>query len=535
MDKYICTIINGLYKKTINVLKGKTIFEVLISNSIFLDAPCGGRGECGKCKVKVKGKLSLITDGEKEFLSDEEINKGFRLACYAKIEGDLTVYIDDNEFEVETNTKGLKIEINPSIDIKKYKNQVSLIVGMAVDIGTTTVAAFFYNLETGMHLYTASRINMQKAYGADVMSRINYCTNNEDGNEILHKVIIEQLNEMIDEFCRESGCNSSTICDCVLTGNTTMLLLAANISVVSLGHLPFEPQSYFGEYISNEKIGFNINKSANIYFMPIISGFLGGDAVSVMLACDYDKQEDNSYMVDIGTNGEMAIKHNGSIYACSTAAGPAFEGAQIKFGTGSIDGAIKKVSQENGKIKLSIIGKGNPIGICGSGLLDAVSIMKINNIIDETGRIEQDYKGIYKEYVFECDGEISFSLNDKKSIYITQKDIREVQLAKAAISAGTTMLLKSAQIEDFDVKNIYVAGGFGSAINMDSAGEIGLLPKHFTINAKSIGNAAGTGAIMALLSSNDRERANKISKQVKIVELSGNPIFENEFIERILF
>ncbi len=456
------------------------------------------------------------------------------MACHTKVLGDFTVHIKTNHFEVETSTDGLEIELSPCVDINKFKNQSAVVAGMAVDIGTTTVAAFFYDLETGKRLYTASDVNKQKAYGADVMSRIGYCTNEANGNETLHKAIISQLNEMIEEFCNHTGFRSECIADCVLTGNTTMLLLAAGMSITSLGHLPFEPQSLFGEYVKNKNIGLHLSEKADVYLMPAVSGFLGGDAIAVMLACDFDLTDKNTYMVDIGTNGEMALKHNGSIFACSTAAGPAFEGAQIHFGSGSINGAIRRVYEENNAIKMQVIGDVSPMSICGSGLLDAVALMKNNEIIDETGRIE-DVATKFSENIFSENGEECFSLDKEKNVFITQKDIREVQLAKAAISAGSYMLTFSAGIKETDVEDIFVAGGFGSAINMDSAGQIGLLPKHFCEKASVIGNAAGTGAIMALLSIKNRERAEIISKTINVIELSGDPVFENEFVERMMF
>lgn len=527
-------------KMTININDfevqiGETVLQALHKNGAYIDAPCGGRGTCGKCKAKIVGALSGITEEEKEILTDEEIAENIRLTCQAKINGDIVVFLENTNFEVEVKTNELHIDITPSVDVQKYKNELGKAIGLAVDIGTTTVAAFFYDLVSGERIYVASGVNKQKAYGADVMSRIGYCTNNPNGNVVLKDAIIGQINELIEEFCSKTKNKADYIVDTVITGNTTMLLLAAGFNIISLGYLPFEPESLLGEYISSERVGLKVHKSSGVYFMPAISGFLGGDAVAVMLSCDFDLTEKTSYMVDIGTNGEMALKHNGEIYGCSTAAGPAFEGAQIRFGSGSVNGAIRKVEEINNSILLEVIGDYKPMSICGSGILDAIALMFKSGAIDETGRIDEDEAVRFKENIFECDDEPCFSLVDDKSIYITQKDVREVQLAKAAIAAGTYMLNHTAKIDDKDVDRIFVAGGFGSAINLKSASEILMLPKYFCDNADVIGNAAGTGAILALLSKEHRARAEKIARQVKVVELSGDPVFENEFVEKIMF
>lgn len=506
MEQISGKIKTGVKAITITAQKGETVHNILRDNGIYLDAPCGGKGTCGKCKAKITGNVSKLSDKERTFLAQTEIENHIRLACLCKVHGDFTVEAEQPFYE----------DFKAGLKLTAHKNGI----GAAADIGTTTVTVYFYDLETGERLYSVSELNNQKAFGADVISRINYCIHNKEGNKKLQKVIIEQINSMAEEFCKLADISKESVTEYVITGNTVMELLAAGYDVTSLGALPFTPASLMGETKYVKDISFTVNEKTKIYFMPAVSGFLGGDIIASMLACDFDTQKSTSLLIDIGTNGEIALRHNGIIYCCSAAAGSAFEGAQIKNGTGSVKGAIKKVFTEKDRVVIETIGNGEPVGICGSGLIDAISVMLQKNVIDKTGKIVKENKDF-------------FALT--KDICITQKDIREVQLAKSAIASGIAVLLSTAGISSKDIEKVFLAGSFGSAINPESAGKIGLLPMSLSKKAKILGNAAGLGAVKCLLNEENKIRAEKIAINIKTVILASNPVFEKEFIDNLQF
>jgi uncharacterized 2Fe-2S/4Fe-4S cluster protein (DUF4445 family) len=523
-------MINGfINKKNVTAEKDELILAVISRNGYVMDAPCGGKRRCGKCKVIASGELSPVSDKERFLLTEEELKNGVRLACFCTIQGEFDIEMSSGAYEIETGMKDKYIEINPYIDTLSFRKEHENVIGVAVDIGTTTVAVRFYDLVNGRHLYTRSAINAQKNYGADVMSRIEYALNNADGDAILHKAITGQLNGMFEAFSKQSGVPLTDIAEIVIAGNTTMELLAAGYSIKSLGSLPFIPESFLDEYKSAADLGYN-STNAQIYFMPAVGGFFGGDAVSVMVAMDFDDNKPK-FMVDIGTNGEMAISTgSGDIFGCSTAAGPAFEGACIRFGTGSIEGAINKVIlNEDDSFTVKTIGNKPPIGICGSGLIDVTALSVKKGYIDETGRIDEDLP------LFE--GESSIPLI-KDDIMVTQKDIREIQLAKAAICAGVKVIINSSDEKSkkaFGIDDIFIAGGFGTALNLENAKIIGLLPPDYCDKAITVGNAALQGAIMCLLSKNCRDRAKALTKKVKLVDLSSDPLFQEEYVENMMF
>jgi len=506
--------ING---KPITVDGENTILDILGKNGVTIDAPCGGRAVCGKCKVKISGNVTPMTKAEKQHLTKKEIDDGIRLACFCKPTGDFEVFTGESKFLIETDAEKVEHEICPDEYVSTFAKSHGKAYGIAIDIGTTTVVSVFFDLITGEKLYTTSDINAQKTYGADVMSRISFASENENGDKILQDAIINQINGMISS----SNIPTDDIALIVIDGNTTMQLTASRLSIKSLGAVPFEPLSYFGTEYKAEELGY-ISKNANIYFMPCAGGFFGGDACSCMLYAGYDKGG-LKYVSDIGTNGEMSLVCDGKIYGCSTAAGPAFEGASIRFGTGSILGAINKVEENDDGFAVKTIGDKSPAGLCGSGLIDLIAVCLKKELIDESGVIDDNCP--------EFEDEPAIEVTD--GIYLTQKDIREIQLAKSAICAGTIVL--DNKISDGRVPEVFIAGGFGTAINLENSGYIGLLPKKYCDNAKAVGNAALEGAIMALLSVNARKTVEELCKKTEILDLSTDPVFMDEYVENMIF
>lgn len=582
-----------------DVKAGQNIKDILADSRIFLDSPCGGNGTCGKCKVICSGSLSEITENEKSLLTTAEIEQGIRLACFTNIDGDATVTLpksDDAQilkgfsaevefkqhfksFSVDLTTPTLANPINDETNIlqatnskfitnnalKKLseitklqrnnifalKNEDTIVdvstkaisvYGMAVDIGTTTVVAYFYDLITGELIDTQSGINEQRAFGADVISRISACIEQENGLNDLQRTIINELNRFINNFCKMANTKISNIYFATIAGNTTMLHLIAGINPTNIANAPFIPVSLFGKNFSAASLGLNLNVDASVYLVRCISSYIGGDITAGMLACGQacgaDATDKTTLYIDIGTNGEMTLIHNGKITCCSTAAGPAFEGAQIKFGTGGVSGAISSIHLQDNEIIIKTINNMPAIGICGSGLIDAIAVMLKLEVIDETGRIcdndEIPDMAISKRIV-EIDDSNAFILDIESGIYITQKDVREVQLAKSAIASGIACLLHDTNIAVTDVQKLILAGGFGSHMNSDSACEIGLLPKELTDKIEVVGNAAGNGAAQLLLSQESFARLDDIAASCENIELSGHPYFQDQYIENMMF
>jgi uncharacterized 2Fe-2S/4Fe-4S cluster protein (DUF4445 family) len=562
----------------------KSLIEILRKNQIYIDAPCNATGKCGKCKIMVSGDLSEITNVELDLLSAQEINNNVRLACMTKCNTHCDIKLEkqdgavietsstsnsvklnpnikviniqaekpsiQNQIDDETavinasNDNAIKFEINaiPSLPKQLRQNNfnISAVVrdksiiaidknafGIAVDIGTTTVVAYFYDLLRGKLVSVQSGINKQRIFGADVISRISSA---EDENNLksLQHIIVNQIND----FINNSGIDSNSIYQVAIAANTTMLHLLCGVSPKNIADAPFIPATTFGFNIKATEIGISANKNAEIYLGKCISAYVGGDITLGMLTVDMDISNENCVFIDVGTNGEIALALNNQISVCSTAAGPAFEGAHIKYGMGGIDGAISSVEIVDGDIITKTIGNKKATGICGSGLVDAIAVMLRLGVIDETGRIDTD---VLPERIIYDDDEIEFLIDKENKIFITQKDIRQIQLAKAAIAAGINTLLNTKNISYIDIDTFYVAGGFGSFINAKNACEIGLFPKQLLNKIKVVGNAAGKGATNALLNKEYIMRAQKLFEKSKYIELSGNSFFQDEYIEQMMF
>ncbi len=516
---------------TLNGDNNKTLLSIIQELNIYLDAPCNGNGKCGKCVVLAKGKLSEVTDKEREVLSAKKLAAGYRLACKTYPIGDCTVTLSaqDNMGVKAEGRINTRFKLSPSV-----LTDNTAAYGMAVDIGTTTVACYIYDLKSGERVAVYSGLNEQRRYGADVISRMNSCIEDKDGLKQLQRTIVEEINSFIDEFCR-SGHNKEEILDAVIAANTVMLHLFAGLSPNGIATAPFTPTSLFGHTVSVNDIGLNIPPSAKVYLANCISGYVGGDITAGILSADVYNSSGNVIYIDIGTNGEMAVGNKDGFVCCATAAGPAFEGAHIKHGVGGVSGAISKVYIEDNDIKFETIDNAPPIGICGSGLIDAIAVMLKLSVIDETGRLDEDEIPDHLLYRYSDDNTEEFFIDKASGISITQKDIREIQLAKAAIAAGIKTMLHAKSIGFSDVERLVLAGGFGSFIDKHSACTIGLLPIELEDRIDVVGNAAGMGAITLLLSDQSREVIKDITKNTEYYELSGDGFFQDQYIEEMVF
>ncbi len=420
--------------------------------------------------------------------------------------------------------------------------------GTAFDIGTTTIVGSLINLCDGSELAITSKMNPQVSFGDDVLSRIQHSSSCPDCLDELHNSIKAAVAEMIDNLCQQADINREHIYEAAFAGNTTMEHLLCGIDPTPLGAVPFVPAHARGLILNANELGIPINHRGKVYVFPLIGGFVGGDTVAGVLATNLSGQQGPVLMIDIGTNGEIVLANNGQLWAASTAAGPAFEGARITHGMRATTGAIEKVVFDD-DIRYSVIGNVPAVGICGSALIDLAAEMLKAGIITSTGQLlgpdqlpAQLPKAINQRVYENADGQIEFLVSQANQgrkdlrVVLTQRDIRELQLAVGAIRAGVKIMLKKAGVKAEEINRVLIAGGFGSFIRRTNAQTIGLLPAeidHKKINY--VGNVSLAGAKWALLSSNARKRAEELARKTKHIELSLDTNFQMEFADAMIF
>lgn len=507
-----------------------TILEYCRSHGIAgIETPCGGKGTCGKCKVTVT----------KPYYKDV-------LACQTKICDGMEIIVGRKE-STGTKEDSMVVLTNGENVSEKFNEHVNRNVEdtlAACDIGTTTVVCYLIDKETGQIISTRSGANPQRSFGADVLSRIDAAARADDndkangGLQMMQTQIVSLLNCFISEMLTE--CGRTKVSRFSVAGNTVMCHLLMGISPEKLGKAPFMPDEYFGRVFNPLDIGLE-NCQAMIIFSAV-SGFVGGDITAGMM--ETVNCNELTLYLDIGTNGEMALGKGDRYVCCATAAGPAFEGAQIELGMPASKGAVDKVWLEGRRIKYSVIGNDRPVGLCGSGLIDALAVLLKAGIIDENGTIlsGQELPILFRAYVFEVEAEetaqsteSSLAVHIAPGVYITQEDIRKLQLAKGAIAAGIEVLFKEYGCMPCNIDVLTFAGGFGNYIDKASAAAIGLFPQELLDKAKEVGNAAGNGAVSAALSQEAWERALEISGNMRYIELASYPHFNEMYVEHMNF
>ncbi len=507
------TIIRQNTTLAVDAKEGETILEILArAEHVTLDAPCGGNGTCGKCRVRLTGDVSAPTERERELLGDE-LASGIRLACLAKIEGDASVTLtDQGETVIQTEGERTASDFTP----------LPGPFGLAVDIGTTTVACYLCDLRAAENQRIAavrSFMNPQKKFGADVISRIGHVIENENAANELRAAITDSINDAITSLCAEVGITPADIGSAAITGNTVMQHFFCGDDARGIANAPFTPATLYGNTVSAAAAGLDISPDAEIYMTPCFAAYVGGDIASGMTASGVDLSEGLELFIDIGTNGEMGLGNRDGICLCATAAGPAFEGAHIAHGMAGIAGAINTVTLDGAcSVTYSTIGGIPPKGVCGSGLIDAVACMLELEVLDETGYLEDD-----------------FILDEESGICITDKDIRELQLAKASVCAGVLTLLAECGKSFEDVTRVVIAGGFGAHIDAHNACRIGLIPPELEDRIVIAGNTAGMGAVSILESASARERIAALPAKSRYLELSCNATFMEHYVEQMMF
>jgi uncharacterized 2Fe-2S/4Fe-4S cluster protein (DUF4445 family) len=471
--------------------------QILADAGLTQPHPCGGHGKCGKCAVRAEGALSPMSQTERTALENAGFDpaQGWRLSCLCDATGDITLYYNITKSALQGLLAGFSKEF--SLCAPRQGNGI----GMAVDIGTTTVAAYLYDLQSGRLLDSLCRENPQKVHGADVISRVGYARSG--GAAELRSEIEHCLDELAKDMSTRAGvAYPDTV---VAVGNSAMLHLLTGTDPSPLAAAPFILGRYFGEWEGGR------------YYPPCISAYVGADMTAAILASDMCKEGKTALLLDVGTNGEMALLHEGKLLCCSTAAGPAFEGAGISCGSLAIPGAICAVTACEGALRCETIDGKPAVGLCGTGLIDATAALLELGALEDSGFMEEDAP-----------------LGDS-GLTLTRADIRQVQLAKAAIRAGIDTLLIEAGVGYEEIDTVYLAGGFGSYLHPESCAAIGMIPRELIGKLRVLGNAAGQGASLMLLSREELETAEEIAKTATTLELSSSMVFMEKYVDSMMF
>ncbi len=582
---------------------GNSVLRVAQEAGIDIASVCGGIGACDSCKIQlVKGRLSLPTLEEQALFSQVELDAGYRLACQAFPQSDLTIEIPPESLtapqrlqlegqaqivEVDPAVVPLQLDIpEPTIDdlradtvrvndavqstgrlpgvkfpasileeisplLRSSRWRVTLAIrkdlvvsvlpsdkplyGLAVDVGTTKLAAYLCDLDSGKIMAKAGAMNPQTAFGEDVISRISYANSVKDGAKTMQSRLVEALNGLIETLLLQAKVGGSLIkneqiVEAGVVGNTAMHHLFAGLPVRQLGAAPYVPAVSEAMELDAARVGLHIAPGSKVYLPPNIAGYVGADHVAMLLATGAWDASQATIALDIGTNTEISLRANSQLLACSCASGPAFEGAHIQAGMRAAPGAIERVQVIQGTLHTQTIDNQPAIGICGSGILDTIACLRELGVIDHKGTFQEGHLSTR-----ESDHKKEFVLIDQsrsgngQDLVVTRQDINEIQLAKGAIRTGIEALLESANMQADDIQHFIIAGAFGTYINVRSAIEIGMFPSLPLERFSQVGNAAGAGARQMLLSLKQRSVAEEIARRVKYVELSTYPNFTNIF------
>ena len=591
---------------------GQTILEAAQGMELFeqgIVAPCGGKGVCGRCLVRlITGQLTSPSSTEEKILTPERFSQGYRLACQARIVGPckieipLTSLIGRQQLQVDgcsqavgadyalkrysvsgmTTTSlqhpyslwdqlkkffkdnhditGLTVNLDllrrvapvitdSNIEVAVYNNQIVDVdspgmsyepLGLAVDLGTTKIAAFLIQLTTGKVMAAEGILNPQITYGEDLMSRLAFAMENRANAKLMASTAAKGINELAERLTLQQNVDARQISQAVIVANTVMHHLLLGLPIKQLAFSPYIPVTTIPIETAAETIGLKIGHQARVYFTPPIGGFVGGDHVAMIQASGIDKESGVVLGIDIGTNTEIVLAVNGrKISSCSCASGPAFEGAHIYQGMRAVNGAISEVKflQQGTEVIWRTIGDQKPIGLCGSGIIDLIAELNKAGIITTKGRLNPDDTRV-KSKPDKTSRFIVVRQEDSgcdSDIVITQKDIGEIQLAKAAIASGISVLLSALDVRVEDIDRIVVAGAFGSFLRLESAIAIGMLPNLPLERFAQVGNAAGAGACMSVVSSKERHRAEAMANTIEHLDLALQPNFKREFAKALIF
>lgn len=569
----------------------QSLLESARELNVDLVSICGGVGTCGRCKVQIMaGEVSHLTADEQGELSARELEQGYCLACQVYPLSDVKVHVPPESLTApqRTQVEGLEVAVAPEPPVRGLEveltaptldspipDDVNLLtalglpagrldfhlqqelsrqlrdlnwkvsaalrgeeviavaapgtrwLGLAVDLGTTKIAAYLVELSTGQTLASKGLMNPQISYGEDLVTRIVAASKTPADAAKLQGLLTEALNQLAADLCAETGFSPDQIVEAVVVGNTAIHHLFLRLPVKQLGLAPYIPATRAAVEIKAREIGLKLAPGAYLHLLPNVAGYVGADHVAMLLATRTADAEKTTLAIDIGTNTEICLNHQGKLTSVSCASGPAFEGAHIKFGMRAAPGAIEHVRLEGDRLEIQTIGAEAPVGICGSGLLDVVAQLRLNGILDRSGRMSA-HPRVRQTTVAEF---ILAERPGQEPITISQKDVRELQLAKAAIRAGIQALVAAVGLDEAEIERVIIAGAFGTFIDLGSAITIGMLPNLPLECFSQVGNAAGTGARLALISTSQRAQAAEIAARDGYIELAKVPNFQRKFAE----
>jgi uncharacterized 2Fe-2S/4Fe-4S cluster protein (DUF4445 family) len=554
--------------RTVAVPRGTTILQAARQAGVEIPSDCGARGRCHACRVHIAADpIPPETLQDRVQLGEQAVRNGYRLACQAEAWHDLSIvvppHVEDHVGRILTETRGLHPEVSDSGIDKRLEDgdtdsvfnghKIGLdpgdtrteVFGMAFDVGTTTVVGYLVDLSSSTVAATVSALNPQAGVGTDLISRIAFAGQHPANVRGLQTKIIDCLNGLLREACAHAGIVPDRVCKLVVVGNTVMHHLLLGIDPAPLGRIPFSPVIRGSMQVAAGEAGLAVPASVPLCLLPVVAGFVGADAVGMVLSTRIDESAEPRLAVDIGTNGEAVVGSPAGMMACSAPAGPALEGGQISCGMRATRGAIDRVSL-NGDLHVHTIGEAVPRGICGSGILDATAHLLDAGIVESSGRLRLDPPAslpavLRRRLVVGIDGQGAVVLARKSEtggdhdIALTQADIRQVQLAKAALCSSIQLLLEAAGVDRDQVVELMLAGALGNYLDTCSAVRIGLLPAMPRTRITYIGNAAGLGAQLALVSETERRRADDVAARIKHVSLAADPNFQDVFVNAVRF
>ena len=506
---------------------GESLLAVLRRGSVFMESPCNGKGTCGKCKIQLlSGAVSPITQEERRHLRAEELADGIRLSCMVQVLDDCELRLLQKERVHRVLTEGA---------LPAFEHEITDGLGIAVDIGTTTVALSLVDRHSGRELAQASAINPQTQYGLDVLTRISYEYEQGEGAiRQLQESIVGCLNSLIEQVCGEAQVRKEEIQEIVVAANCAMTHMLLGVDARSLGKAPYAPQFLEAQTLPAASVELAAGAETMLYCLPQVSAYIGGDIVAGACVCRLEEQTDTVLFIDIGTNGEIILAHKGRLFSCSCAAGPALEGMNISCGMRAAEGAVEDVSIGS-EVTLKTIGAQPPAGLCGSGILAAVRELVKGGYVKKSGAFVALDK-TPKPNILRLSGtKREAVLCEEPEIIVTQDDVRQVQLAKGATCSGFKVLLKEAGLSMAEVDSVIIAGQFGAHLPVDSLIGIGLLPESVRGKLSYGGNSSKSGAYMALLSKTKRREMEELARKIDYIELAQTKDYERIFAESMSF
>lgn len=520
----------------------QSVRKIAVANHILLRSDCGGKGQCGQCLITAHPAQHLTPPSENELniLTSEQIQNGYRLACEARIKESLTISVPGSSLDsagaVGKTFDGQAFKSDIGIRGRFSDGRKKQAFGISIDIGTTTVAVYLCDLQSGRVCASLAEANPQRRFGEDVISRILYTSEKQNGLVELQRMVAEKINGMMSACLEKVGAKPRDVKDVTVVGNTTMQHIFTGLDPKGLGISPYVPVTYDPMNMTAAEAGLNLDPGTRVYVFPVISGFVGGDTVGVMLSEKPYDRDQTSLVIDIGTNGEIVLGNKDGLWATSCATGPALEGAHVECGMRASVGAIHKVAIDpiRYRVAYEVLGGSEtlkPSGICGSGIIDAVAEMLKAGLILPNGRIQEGLPGVFvdenkigRKFIIVPAGDSSTG----REIFISLGDIRQIQLAKSALSVGIQLLMRKAGLERFD--RLVLTGAFGARFNWKNAVTIGMLPEaSYQAEVVTVENAAGRGAVMALLDPESRQTIREVAKQVRVLELAEDPDFVMAF------